>query len=218
MSKSVFCLIIMLFLPVLIFAAGQGESGAVPPSVEGVVEYFDGDVTVDGVPADFGTSVPYGAVVKTGADAYCEIVFNSKNIFRITESTVVEIKLSVKNPEITVEQGAVAALFDKLDAFTGGNPFNIKTRTAVASVRGTAFFIKVESPESTYVCICNGKIDVAEPDGKRPAVYSSGHHKAVYYRTVDGRTEVTKAPMLYHSDEEMEAIAAHIDERIDWYY
>ena len=57
-------------------------------------------VTINNEPADFGMKVPYGSIIKTGAEAYCEIVFENKNVFRIMKSTVVNIKLSIDAPEI----------------------------------------------------------------------------------------------------------------------
>ena len=39
------------------------------------------------------------------------------------ESTIAEIRLSVENPEITVQKGAFAALFSKLEALTSDGTF-----------------------------------------------------------------------------------------------
>ncbi|MDC7225196.1 MAG: FecR domain-containing protein [Spirochaetales bacterium] len=219
MKKLFFYLILLFFVVFSVTAGGQTEgSAAVPQSVDGTVEYFDGNVTVDGVQADFGMKVGYGAIVKTGADSYCEIVFDSKNIFRIMESTVAEIRLNVEAPEIQIEKGAFAALFTKLEKLTSNESLKVRTQTTVASIRGTAFFVKVLDPETTYVCLCNGELDLAEDDGSNAGTYSSGHHTAVYFKEADGETEVTDAPMLYHNDEDMDSLAKHIGEKINWYY
>ena len=169
------------------------------------------------MPAEFGMKVPFGSTLITGADSYCEVVFGGSNIFRIMESTVAEIKLSVKSPEITIKKGAFAALFTKLTAFTSDEPFKVKTQSTVASIRGTAFFIKVVDPDSTYVCICNGELVVSEPNGLNPADYSSGHHKASWFNNEGGKIKVSTAPLLYHNDDDMESLASHIDEEIPWY-
>ena len=208
---------LFLLIPFTASAAGQAEEAA-PEFAEGVVEYFDGEVLVDGVPADFGMRVPFGAVVETGADSYCEVVFENKNIFKVMESTIAEIRLSYENPEIVIDKGTFAALFSKLDAFVSDEPFRVKTHAAVASVRGTAFFIKVINPDLTYVCICNGELEFPGVEEEEPLAYSSGHHKAVYFGMADGETEIREAPMLYHTDEDMDLLARHISEKINWYY
>lgn len=216
MRKGIIFLFLFLLCSVLIFAGGQSEETA--PPVTGVVEYLDGDVTINDERADFGMIVPFGAVVATGPESYCEIVFDRKNIFRIQESTVAEIKLSPSNPEIEIRQGTFAALFNKLEAFTSDEPFRVRTQTAVASVRGTAFFVKILDPETTYICICNGELDVSAPGAEDAQHISSGHHKAVYLRSVNGVSSTEEAPMLYHSDDDMETLGEHINEDIGWYY
>ena len=217
MKNYVLIFILLFIIPFAVTAGGQAEA-VMPVSIDGIIEYYDGDVTVDNVPAEFGMKVKYGVVVKTGADSYCEVVFEGKNIFRIMESTIAEIRISAEAPEIQLEKGAVAALFNKLDALTSNEPFRVKTQTTVASVRGTAFFIKTIDTSTTYVCLCNGELELAEGDGNNAGDYSSGHHTAVYFKEADGITEVLEAPMLYHSDEDMESLADHIDEKIYWYY
>lgn len=216
--KKFLIIVFAVSLPFAVFAGGQTEgSTEVLPDV-GVVEYIEGEVTVDNEPADFGTVVNYGAVVATEENSYCEIVFGSKNVFRIMESTVATVRISESASEIEISKGTLAALFSKLETFTSDEPFKVKTKTALAGVRGTAFFVKVENPESTYICICNGEIELAEADGKTPEPFAAGHHKAVRYQVVDGEIEVSSAPMLYHTDADMEAVAARIDETIPWDY
>lgn len=222
MKKLTLVLIISLLIPFLISAGGQSEDSSTVStagsSADGRIEYLEGEVLVNGAAADFGTAVPYGAVVKTGTDSYCEVVFDGKNIFRIMESTVVTVMISAGSSEIDIEQGAFAALFTKLETFTSDEPFKIRTGTTLAGVRGTAFFIKVEDPDTTYVCICNGELQLSEPDGGNSENVSSGHHKAARYKNVDGSMEISSAPLLYHTDEDMEALAARIEETIPWDY
>ena len=217
MKKTAGIFIFLLFVPLILSAGGQVEADT-GQTVTGVVEYLDGEVSINGEPADFGMKVPYGATVKTGAESYCEIVFEDRNIFRIQELTVAEIKLSTSKPEITVSQGSFAALFTKLDALTSDDYFKVRTGIAAAGVRGTAFFVKVINPEKTYICICNGDLLLSDPEGNSPENLSSGHHKAVYYEMKDGRLSSTAAPLLYHADEDMEKLASHIKETIPWYY
>ena len=122
MKKYGLFLILFLIVSMTAYSAGQSEVSAAVPFVDGIVEYLEGDVTVNDVPAEFGMKVPYGAVIKTAPASYCEVVFDCNNIFRIMESTIAEIKLSADSPEIRIEKGAFAALFTKLTAFTSDVP------------------------------------------------------------------------------------------------
>ena len=216
MKKSAIILTALFLMPVTVFAGGQAEeSEALKPS-DGIVEYLEGDVFIDGEAADFGMKVPYGSVIETGVGSYCEVVFNSKNIFRIMESTIATVKIEEKSSEVEISKGAFAALFTKIEAFTSDEPFKIKTQTTLAGVRGTAFFVKVEDSDSTYVCICNGELELSEPDGSNFSSVSAGHHKASRYKNIDGKIVVTNAPLLYHSDDDMNELASHINESIPW--
>ena len=217
MKKNIILIFLFIICPILLFAGGQSEAG---PSalVTGVVEYYDGEVTVNDQPVEFGMKVPFGAVVTTGPESYCEIVFDRKNVFRIQESTIAEIKLAPVNPEITIKKGAFAALFNKLEALTSDEPFKVRTQTATAGVRGTAFYVKVLDDNNTYICICNGELDVEVPGAKDSELIAAGHHNSYYYRNIDGVIKTEPAPMLYHDDDDMEALGDSIDENIKWYY
>lgn len=217
MKKYGLLLILFLIVPFMIYSAGQADVAEAVPLVDGIVEYFEGEVTINDLPAEFGMKVPFGAVIKTEPGAYCEIVFDNNNIFKIMESTIAEIKLSVESPEIKIEQGAFAALFTKLTAFTSDEPFKVRTQTTLAGVRGTAFFVKVDDPDTTYICICNGELELTEPDGSNLSDFASGHHKAAWYKKVDGKIVVSSAPLIYHTDKDMEALAERIDKKILWY-
>ena len=214
MKKNLF-LALMLISSVLLFAGGSREE---PAAVTGVVEYFDGEVLVNGEPADFGTPVEFGAIVETGEASYCEIVFDQKNIFRVMESTIAEVRLAPANPEILIKKGSFAAFFSKLAILTREEPLRVRTQTAIAGVRGTAFFVKIVDDDTTYVCICNGELDMEYPDGSDAGAISSGHHKAYYYRRSGDDVRIESAPLLYHDDKGMEALADRIGERVGWYY
>ncbi len=216
MKKLSLFIAVLSVLPALLFAGGKTEVSGVPAMVDGVIEYLEGSVTVNNETADFGMKIPYGAIVKTGPESYCEIVFDSKNLFRVMGSTVATIKLSVNDPEILIEKGALGAFFAKLDSFKSDEPFKIRTQTTLAGIRGTAFFVKAVDAETTYVCICNGEIELSESDGSNSADFSSGHHKAAWYRGKEGDIEISSAPLLYHNDEDMNKLADRIGEKIPW--
>jgi hypothetical protein len=56
-------------------------------------------------------------------------------------------------------------VLEKLSVGANGQGFLVRTPSAVAGARGTSFFMKVESATSTYVCACNGAMQVLGSDG-----------------------------------------------------
>ena len=86
----------------------------------------------------------------------------------------------------------------------------------MAGVRGTCFFVKVEDDNSTYVCCCNGSLHLEGVVGEFSKNIAGSHHREVRVTRAGGETEVSSAPLLYHTDEDVEAIAAKIGETIDW--
>lgn len=94
----------------------------------------------------------------------------------------------------------------------------IKSPTVVASVRGTSFCVKVESPDKTYFCVCNGSIDLNVDGAASVEKVTAAHHAAKRFtKNKEGKIDIDANPgMLYHNDEGLEALSASIGEKIDW--
>jgi hypothetical protein len=196
-------------------AGGAGEGG--PAAVRGVIEYLEGEVLLNGLPAQIGQEVPPGAVLETAPGALCEVVFAGKNIFRIEPDSVARIDIGPQSGAIELRQGALAAVFQKLQRITAGKGgFQLRTPTAVAGIRGTAFFIKVESPDSTYICTCNGRTRLADITESFRRDVRSERHKALRFAREGERIRALPAPLLYHDNPSMDRLAARIGSRIPW--
>ncbi len=195
------------------FAGGAGEQ--LPAGVSGTVVFLSGEVSLDGRPAEIGQEARYGATVRTGADGVCEVVFASRNVFRIGGDSVAVLRMDGQNGEVELRSGIFAAVFEKLQ-YLGGDGFRVKTPTAVAGIRGTAFFIKVEDAANTYVCTCNGRLALADDSGGGSRSVQARHHRA-YRFSREGQGVVSRsAGMLYHDDAFMSSLAARIRVRIPW--
>ncbi len=218
--RKIICISIILLLPVLAFASGTAEAETETQTpqapVKGQLVYMEGDVEVNSRPAEIGMSIPYGARIATGEFSYCEVVFETGNVFKVMESTIAEIKIDTSNPEIFIKQGAFGAVFNKLARLTKDEYFQVRTESVAAGVRGTSFFVKVIDADSTYVCACNGSLNLTDPAGSESVPLESAHHKAVYFKNDGGKTVVESAPLLYHNDDDMEALASVIEAKIDW--
>jgi hypothetical protein len=193
--------------------------GAVFAADKASVIYVDGEVTMNGSPASVGDDVQPGATISTGSDGLCEVVFNKKNIIHITGGTILTFDPEVLSKGATLRRGAIAMVLRNLGPFAS-NPgelrFRISTSTVVAGVRGTCFFVKVEDDNNTYVCCCNGSLHIEGASGEFTQNIAGSHHREVRVSRSVGGLSVAAAPLLYHTDADVEAIAEKIGETIDW--
>jgi len=219
MNKKV-NIILLLSCTLALYAGGSREDSRPSPLPhQGLLSYLEGEVSLDGKPAEIGQIVAPGALVATGPEGFCEIRFGEKNIFQIMPDTLAKVSLDQGIGRIDLEKGALALLLNRLAVLGGDEEFQVTTPVAIAGVRGTAFFVKVESETSTYICACNGSLDTLDASGTTEVPLSSQHHMALRY-SLDGAGQVvTSSPgLLYHDDEDMEALAGRIDETIAWGY
>lgn len=201
---------ILLFL--LLLASGMAFSAD-----KASIIYLEGDVTLNGVPASVGDAVRAGDKLQTAATALCEVVFNSRNIVHMTAGTVLKFDPSQLSRGATLQKGAIAMVLRNLAALQGSEVrFRITTSTTVAGVRGTCFFVKVEDTNNTFICCCNGAIHLEGEGGEFSQNLTSPHHEEVRISRSSTGLSVGAAPMLYHTDGDVEAIAARIGETIDW--
>lgn len=161
MRLHVFRTILAPLTIAIVFAACSSSENASP---DGKITLIRGDVLANGKKASKGSIVQDGTIIRTGDDALCEIVFNERNIIRIFDRSETVLNLSPRKRNIFVKAGAIANVFKKLGRGSQqkGYRLAVTTPTAVAGIRGTSFYVRVESKESTYVCDCNGRIEVAD--------------------------------------------------------
>lgn len=201
-------------LTTAIHAAGRTDSP--PPAKEGTVVYIEGEVSVNGVPAEIGQKVSGRAAIVTGAASLCEIAFGGRNVIRVNQSARATLDLSMPVPELALETGGAASVLRKLDKIAGSDSFQIKTKTAVAGVRGTLFCVWTDGSE-TYICACNGTVRTIDAKGGNEQSLKASHHSAVIYRPADRiGFSVETAGMLKHDDSTLETLAARIGEKVDW--
>lgn len=200
--------LLAILLPVLIGA--QQSDGL------GTVDYLEGDVRINGVLADFGDTVAFGDRVQTGPDGSIDIVFDRNNIFRLGSNTVAVIEIGATRQKVDLQFGTVSAVFNRLRTLAGDGTFGVTTQTVAGGVRGTSFFFRVLDRDTTYVCVCNGALEL-DPNGDLdPFVNSAVAHSASYFRNVDGEVVVETAAELFHSSESLNVVADRIDATIPW--
>jgi len=181
----------------------------------GSIRYFEGTVSVNGRAAEIGLEVMDGDVIITDLESHAEIIFGENRIISVEEDT--NLVLDTEERTFNLVSGALAVIQSKARFLSGDKDWRVQTPNVAAAVRGTLYYIKVESPDSVYFCLCNGKIHLEGADGGENLDYEAAHHKAVRYtRNSEGGVEFAEAPMLYHSDEDMETLADAVNVHVDW--
>lgn len=220
-QRSLSVVLCGLLLTAALGASGEQERRA---AQYGVIEFAQGEVTVNGEAAAVGREVQSGDRIETGPDGRVEIVFDNRNIFALQEETVLTLSFADGEVrEVGLQQGAFAAVFDRLREVTSdGDGFRIRTPTAVGGVRGTTFYVQVEEPWSSYICTCEGRTALTPlareeaPEAAEPRLVESTHHTAYrFVQTADG-VDLQEAAMIYHDDAVMDALAAKIGVSIPW--
>lgn len=194
-------------------AQGRASAGS---TFTGTVEYVEGDVTVNGVATQIGAQVKNGDTITTGNSGVCNIVFLKRNIVQIQSDSIAVLNFGEIGRGIQLESGALAAVLKNLAPTKTADRFQIDTPTIVAGVRGTSFYVKVLNINSTYFCLCNGAVHLQDSAGNHTMTLEAAHHAAVEYNREDGIFRVTKRPLLYHTDAQMQALANKIGYTIDW--
>jgi hypothetical protein len=199
-------LIVVLVLPV----AAQSGPGV------GEVQFLDGQVRINGQEAFFGQAVSLGDWVETGPDSAVDIVFDGANVFRLGENTVAVLNLGESRQQVDLRFGTFSAVFDRVRTLSGRGTFDVQGPTTVAGVRGTSFFIRVVDSATTYVCTCNGTLELS-PSAGNPFIESAAEHSAYFFRAAEGgAVNVETAGELYHSNDSLNTIAESIGVEIPW--
>lgn len=200
----------------VILVLGATAAVAQVPSGVGRVEYLEGDVRIDGVVADLGQQVEVGDWVQTGAKGAVDIVFDRTNVFRLGSNTVAVLNLGESRQDVDLKFGTMAAVFDKVRTLSGRGTFDVRTPTGAGGVRGTSFFFRVLDSDTTYVCTCNGSLELA-PVGHGSFLETAAEHRAYYFReTDDGSVAVEDGDERFHDNESLNRLADVVGVTIPW--
>ncbi len=139
--------ILSLLMVFMCFSCGKEETGQSVKELKSgyTLGYYIGNVTVTNNSkfrkVNLGMNFTQGDVISTGKGAIAEISVNKKGFIKISPSSSVRMaELMADNEkniaQLNLEKGKVLVGISKLKK---GARFKIKSKTAVASVRGTVF-------------------------------------------------------------------------------
>jgi hypothetical protein len=161
------------------------------------VRTVQGDMRINGKPAEAGTLVRPGDAIVLGNAAVATFVVG-QDAFLMRGDSHAELIGS------GLLVGAVQLVTGKLlGVFGSGGERRLVTSTASIGIRGTGAYIEAE-PRRTYFCLCYGTADVAATMGGARESYSTRHHDSPRYIYGDGRERaIVPASVANHTDSEL---------------
>jgi hypothetical protein len=157
-----------------------------------------GEATINGQPAKEGMALRPGDKVVTAPNA--EIVFVVER-----DATLLRQNGSLE----VVKNGLRLVTGAALSVFAPRQRKELKTPTATIGIRGTAAYLESDA-QRTYVCICYGEavLEPAADPAARETVRTTRHEQPRYIMARGAPRMVTPAPMVNHSDAELEMLEA----------
>jgi len=150
------------FCPAL--AEGAGEV----ISVRGAV-----DVLRDGrwQPVSVGTALAAGETVRTGAGSRAAILLSSGTQIKLNAQSQLELKRPAPPPEGFIPtasqtlQNILRLLSGQIWVRNSGEPLEIQTVPATATIRGTEFTLALGPQDSARLAVLNGLVEFGNPQG-----------------------------------------------------
>jgi hypothetical protein len=186
----------------LLFAAGIGLPAAVrlalaQSSAKQGVRTVQGDMRINGKPAESGTLVRPGDAIVLGDGAVATFVVGQDAFLMRGNSRAELIGSGVLVSALQLVTGKL------LGVFGSGRERRLVTATASIGIRGTGAYMEAETAR-TYFCLCYGTADVAATMGGARESYSTRHHESPRYIYGDCRERaIVPASVANHTDSEL---------------
>ena len=137
-------------------------------STKAVVNFIEGDVTIDGLPAKVGQVITLGSVVKAADDAKIDITLVKDVRARLIGGKVSITSLGEK-PKLNLKYGKLYSQIRR------PVEYKIETPHGTAGVRGTQFLYEVQlEKEKDYVCVCEGSVSVIRKGSDTAQIVKAG--------------------------------------------
>lgn len=131
-----------------------------PPAA--ILDEVIGDVTVDGKPAKLGMELTPGMTIATGAASKAGLLLYRGIAVRLGENTTTTVGTLSKN-SVRLSQ-LTGTTWSKILRIAGVEEYTLQTPFTTATVRGTAFAVKV-TPEHAVIKVAEGTV-AATRDGE----------------------------------------------------
>jgi len=167
---------------------------------------LEGKTWIEENPARLGSKARLGDKIRTGENSRAVLKLRDGSVLMLRSGSV--LVLSEDN-----SPGTLDLLLGKMLAVFSEGEHEVYTPTAVAGVRGTGLYLMVESPESTYACVCFGTVEfTAKSDPNVKTTLTADHHNAMRLTEKDGKASIASAGMDDHKDKEVDHLVQLLDE------
>ena len=186
----------------LTLAAGVGVSAALrlalaQSSAKQGVRTVQGDMRINGKPAEAGTLVRPGDAIVLGEGAVATFAVGQDAFLMRGGSRAELIGSGLLVSALQLVTGRLLAVFGS------GGERRLVTSTATIGIRGTGAYIEAE-PRRTYFCLCYGTAEVTATMGGARESYNTRHHDSPRYIYGDGRQRaIVPASVANHTDSEL---------------
>jgi ferric-dicitrate binding protein FerR (iron transport regulator) len=145
------------------FSIAHAADAPTPPAV--TIVHIVGGATVRRMPLHEGDTVKIDddIVVSDAPGSQVDLKLSEGHQIRLKTDTTFRVG-SVQNNKriVTLIKGKAFVHYVK----GAGTPtFEIRTKVAVAGVRGTKFVTQIDEKKGTYFCVCEGVVEVSKPEG-----------------------------------------------------
>ena len=177
------------------------------------IHSLDGEVLVNGKPANLDTRIYAGDTVLTGEKGEINFAVGGDSFLLRSNS---EMEIEGDNffvQGLKMVTGRLLSVFGRRES---GSGLNMITSTATIGIRGTGVYIESE-PEQAYVCTCYGLVTLASntnPDD-RENIKSKNHDQPRYITSQESKgSRIREAPVINHSNEELELLEAIVGRKV----
>jgi hypothetical protein len=190
----------------LVINAAQAQS-------RGNLVLLQGDALLNGSRLRPEQTIQTGDTISTGPDSMLIFVMGN-SAFHVRQNTTMSVERGESLFAVSllrILSGAVISVWNK------GNNRRIVTPTLTAGIRGTGVYTEVfaQQDNRSYFCNCYGTVDVTA--GTDAVISQADYHQSFWGEgnPKNGRT-LTPAKAINHTDEELETLAALIQQRTAW--
>lgn len=189
-------------------AIGHALAMGARPAEPGLYR-VEGEVQVNGRPAETGQLIRPGDIIETGPRSHA-IFVAGRDAYLLRASS----RLETAGREMLID--SLRIVTGRLLSVFGPGARRIETPTAAIGIRGTGIYIEAE-PERTYVCTCYGTADIQPSDKPemRETVETKHHEQPryVYGRSMPSIRMIETAPVINHTDAELIMLEALVGRR-----
>ncbi len=192
-------------------APAPAPAPAEPPKPQKAPRRFlvvEGDVRLDGAPASVDQAIGDTAKIDTGKEGRAVLTLQPGSVIEVRQGSKLSLGSSPR------KKTSVQLLAGTLWSFlpSGEASYEVATQNAVAGVRGTIFYVEAPKPNETYVCACDGEVEVSAGQKNLPRnVTSKMEHKSFLVRGNAKKAAMKDAKLRGHTKEQ----AAELEKLIE---